>query len=249
MRYHPAMCCFSGDVEHVSDTKIFARTAAGRRQVLIYEMTLSVGQPVAMVLPIPTPAGSPEAAVRFVSLEAYPDVFEDLEKAFPRPERSLSRAGSLPDAEDSLVVHEVGAFVASFVPSLDDFVRLDPRFRISTTLLECVPEYVGWGYAVFQLALPLGELARVHPMAFEFPTRYPDRLFFPTLHIHDRSLRPTAWFAHELYAQGKPQPSWESAASLKGLVDQRRAAELIHEDAPVWRTEIRDEQPNRDTWA
>ena len=26
---------------------------------------------------------------------------------------------------------------------------------------------------------------RVHPMAFEFPTRSPDEIFFPTAHIHD----------------------------------------------------------------
>lgn len=38
---------------------------------------------------------------------------------------------------------------------------------------------------------------------FEFPTRHPDRLFFPTLHIHDGAVKPFARFAHTLYAQGK----------------------------------------------
>jgi hypothetical protein len=244
------MCCFSGTVDEVTDTKIFAARRPQDRQVLIYEMKVSAGQPVAMVLPIPTPARAPDDAVRFVSLEGYPELFDDLEAAFPR--LLLGRSGgerSVVDDVDRLVVHQVGAFVASFVPSLDDFERIDPRFRISTVLFECVPDYVGWGYAVFQLAMPPGRLTRIHPMAFEFSTRHPDRLFFPTLHIHDGGLPPTAQFAHALYAQGKGPRSWRKAHSLKQFVDPLRAAGLIDVGAATWRTEITGQQRNADTWA
>lgn len=227
------------------DTRIFARPAPGGRQVLIYEMKLASAEPVAMVLPIPAPSGCAEDAVRFVSLEAYPDLFDDLEKAFPRPEptRGLWR-----EYAQALPVQEVGAFVASFVPSLADFDRIDPQFRMSPTLFEWVPEYDGWGYVVFQLQVPAHELVRVHPMAFEFPTRHPDRLFFPTLHIHDGSLRSKAVFSHALYAQGHAPEAWDRVDALHGAVDRQRAAGLIDE-APTWRTEIKGEALNRDTWA
>lgn len=251
LRYNLVMCCFSGRVEEVADTRIFACGARQDRQVLIYEMKVSVDQPVAMVLPIPTPTRSFEDAVRFVSLEAYPEIFDDLAKAFPPPPPPLP-ASLLPLERAAgytrLAVHHVGAFVASFVPSLDDFDRIDPLFRIRTILFECIPDYVGWGYVVFQLATTAHRLTRIHPMAFEFPTRYPDRLFFPTLHIHDGAVNPLARFAHTLYVQGKDPESWTRASSLGGFVDPRRAADLINVGAPAWRTEIHGEQLNCDTW-
>ena len=41
----------------------------------------------------------------------------------------------------------------------------------------------------------------VHPIAFEFPTRDPSRLYFPTVHVHDGAYNDTAGFYHRLYCQ------------------------------------------------
>jgi hypothetical protein len=243
------MGCFSGRVDQVADTKIFARLAPPDRQVLIYELKLAGDNPVAMVLPVPTPTGAGDDAVRFVSLEGYPDLFDDLEKAFPLglQRRAVTEGLSRSRPIDTLQVHEIGAFISSFVPSIDELDRIDPKFRISTALFEQIPEYAGWGYVVFQLSVHPDWLTRIPPMAFEFKTRNPDQLYFPLLHVDDGSVHPTTWYAHRLYMQGTSRESWDSTASLDGAVDLRRAAGLVL-DAPAWRTAMNGERPNDHLW-
>ena len=76
------MCIFSGPVERVANTRIFARRASNGRQVLVYQMQYASRRPVAMILPIPVSraAASLGAAplVQFVSLKPYPDFFADM---------------------------------------------------------------------------------------------------------------------------------------------------------------------------
>ena len=50
------MCCFSGPVDDVAATRIFARMVGSDRQLIAYEMQLAAAAPVAMILPIPAPA-------------------------------------------------------------------------------------------------------------------------------------------------------------------------------------------------
>jgi hypothetical protein len=248
------MCCFSKPVEHVEQTRIFARRVAPGRQALAYQMKLKANQPVAMILPIPVPANSPDDAVRFISLEGYPTLFADLAHAFPPPPPGGPVGAFGPRSRSAppppLVVHSVGAFVASFVPSQADFTRLDPRFRVPAGTIDRVPEYRDWGFAVFQLAFAANTLAEVHPMAFEFPTRYPDKLFFPTVHVHDGALHPYAGFAHTLYAQGV-QPSggtWLTVSSVGGRVDVQRSAGLVDGNSPISRLSMFGTLPNQDIW-
>ena len=47
------MCLFSSEVEHVADTRIFAR-ADGDHQYLAYQMQLRSQRELAMILPLPT---------------------------------------------------------------------------------------------------------------------------------------------------------------------------------------------------
>lgn len=52
-------------------------------------------------------------------------------------------------------------------------------------------------------------------MALAFRTRDRDRVYFPTMQVHDRTVHPTAHFDHELYCQ-LPTPldrSWERSTS------------------------------------
>ena len=155
------MCCFSQQVE-VSQTQIFARMGARGRQMLAYQMQFESAEPVAMVLPLPTPPNSPETAVRFISLEAYPDLFDDLFRIFHPPTRG---GGGMKGTKGfALAVHVVGDFIASFVPSLADFSRLDARFRMPAGTLDRVPDLADWGFAVFQLHATKGA-SKPHPMA------------------------------------------------------------------------------------
>jgi hypothetical protein len=151
----------------------------------------------------------------------------------------MARGGtrSLSAQPANLVVHDVGDFEASFVPSRADLSRLDPRFRLPDAALDALPVGDDWGFAVFKLkhtapapppaAEPgfferlLGKPTppapppmpkRFHPMAFRFPRRDPGRLFLPTLHVHDGAVHGTATFDHTLYVQQLHAPASAEAA-------------------------------------
>lgn len=228
------MCCFKPPIDQVSGTRLFARSAAKGCQYLVYAMSVSAPEDVAMILPLPVPAGSPEDALRFISLKEYPDFFQDLANSFPpKPSRGLQ---SPPVAAPlkALAVVEVGDFEASFVPSVQDFSRLDERFRFPASTWDLLPAVKGYGFAVFKLKKGV---QKVHPMAFEFPRANPAKLFFPTIHIHDGKVHPTAAFDHVLYAQSVENESlaikdWEESpllairsvniARARGIVDGQR---------------------------
>ncbi len=105
-----------------------------------------------MVLPIPVADGHGEDAVKFVDLSGYPDLFQDMAKGFPADHLSGgdpfggARAGGA-----LLEVHQVGAFDASFVPTVSDFGRLDAQFRMPAGTWEKLPGYREFGFVVFKL--------------------------------------------------------------------------------------------------
>lgn len=194
----------------VNGTKIFARHTKPGHQVLVYSMSVASRSPAAMILPLPVVPGTGEDGIRFIDLSGYPDFFTDMDEAL-EPEIfmvTLEEDLGVPVSATvpTLAVHKVGDFEASFVPTMNDWHRLDERFRLSPDLWEKLPDYSDWGFAVFQLDLTLSEGPEevkndIHPMAFEFPTRDPDRLFYPTVHVHDGEFHEKAFFAHTLYCQ------------------------------------------------
>lgn len=193
------MCIFTGDVRQVSSTRIFAREAGGGRQFLVYGMRYEAASDLAMVLPLPVARGSGEDAVQFIDLSGYPSFFEDLEAGFFRDTRGW-RGGtrSAEPTKGILPVVRVGSFDASFVPTLADFSRLDPRFRLPEQVWDYLPQYQSWGFAVFKLRRGA---VQVHPMAFSFPKMPGAWLFFPTVHVHDGQVHRMAVFDHSLYCQ------------------------------------------------
>ncbi len=257
------MCCFSRPVKHVGGTSIFARDLGDERQALVYEMSLETDESLAMILPLPVPPGSAEDAVDFVSLEAYPALFRDMARAFPS-ELELSRGGLAPQSlrPHRLKVHAVGAFEASFVPSVADFARLDERFRLPPDVWDRLPRYADWGFAVFKLAAAEPGFwsrlfrrgargQRVHPMAFRFVRRDPSRLFFPTVHVHDGKVHARADFDHVLYCQPDPVLAatlgWERSDERVGAsVRDTRTEGLVDGDARVYRHMMIGSHDNED---
>lgn len=261
------MCCFSVAAPiglfarlfqrpvHVSATNILARMLAPGVQGLAYSMNLETTQEIAMVLPLPVVPGGGEEAVAFVDLAAHPGLFGELAALFEVPQPSRAKGGmkALGLAPRTLVVHRVGSFIASYVPSRADFARLDPRFRLPDALFDAVPHYADYGFAVFQLAP--GKVT-IHPMALSFPTRAPDRLFFPTVHVHDGRFHRRARFDHALYYQtprcvdaGRTMPfdafegdalGWAAPADdYEGLVIPKQA---------MLRRSLRGRRANEDVW-
>ena len=242
------MCCFSGKVE-VSGTNIFARESKDTRQFLVYSMQFRSNEDVAMILPIPTPKGSPEDAVRFINLEKYPEFFEDLQKGFELSGRGDLKSDGPGRGPRQLAVVEVGKFVASFVPTIKDFARLDKQFRLPDTVWESLPQYKDFGFAVFKLKKPEMGVQRVHPMAFEFPRDDAKVLFFPTVHIHDGTVPAKARFDHSLFCQvkGDPPTNWdESPALAESFMAVEKTQGIVDGSAHVYRRKMVGVFDNKD---
>jgi hypothetical protein len=243
------MCCFSRPVDRVANTHIFARSGKEGRQFLVYSMTLSAKEDLAMILPIPVPKGSKDDVVRFINLEKYPDFFADMIKGFPPHRTFSSTVGSRAANAKPLPVVEVGSFEASFVPSVKDFDRLDERFRLPTEVWDKLPMYKDYGFAVFKLKKGA---KTIHPMAFEFPRAKPEKLFFPTIHIHDGKVHETAVFDHLLFCQRSetdtdPILKWEeSTQPARFFMKLDKAQGLLDPDAHCYQRGIHGRQKNED---
>ena len=194
------MCIFSLPVLSIGDTRIFARLSGSGTQFLVYQMTYESATENAMILPIPVRQDAKEDSLRFINLEEYGGFFESLDSGFPVIGNFSIGCGGFArnDSKDNIRVQEVGSYVASFVPSLDDFDRLDERFVLPREIWNQIPNYKDFGFAVFQLKDGNRE---PHPMAFEFETRNEKELFFPTVHIHDGEVHEQERFDHVLYMQ------------------------------------------------
>ena len=250
---HCAMCCFSRSVNYVGDTQIFARVGAQGNQVLIYRMTFEAKEDLAMILPLPVRQGTGDGGIQFVNLEKYPEIFRDLESGFPAPLTFGAPTGSLrtKDARRQLAVESVGSFEASFVPSMADFDRLDPRFRIETKTWAQIPAYVNYGFAVFKLKAGT-QRQEVHPMALAFPTADRSRVFFPTVHIHDGKVHSKETFDHSLYCQtasSEVKMTWqESTRQARQFTSIERSQGMIRPDEHVYKTSLVGKLDNTDTW-
>lgn len=252
------MCCFSGRVESVSETRIFARLTSRERQYLAYQMKFDAKEDLAMILPLPTKRSSGEDAVEFINLEDCPDLFEDIELGFPKRRlggASLSDPISvLPASEDPLVVHDVGAFEASFVPTVADFHRLDERFRLPEAVWADVPGADKYGFAVFKLKARGPD---PHPFAFVFDTASPTQAFYPTVHIHDGKVHRAADYDHTLYYQGAAPlkmsdgfgrgNQWrESKGPARSFMETKPTEGVVLGDYHIYKRSIHGEFVNRD---
>ena len=199
------MCIIEPDIERIESTRIFARND-GYHQFLAYQMIFETEQPVAMILPVPVALPARDDSLRFVNLEGQQDLLWRLARTIPSPfvPAFFRTFGNQVDdvvTAQPLEVQHVGSYVATFVPSLADFDRVPREFRLPDAFWRDIARYQDWGFAVFQLQ-PHADPQEIEPMAFVFETRYPDRLFFPTLHRHDGNVAAWEYFDHILLAQG-----------------------------------------------
>jgi hypothetical protein len=213
-------------------------------------MRLDAPEDLAMILPVPVAPASGEKAVEFISLQFYRNFFDHLKAGFPEPKSRAYKDsfGLALGAKAPLEVQRVGSFDASFVPTVADFRRLDRRFRLPSGAWEKLPQYGDWGFVVFKLRRGA---SHVHPMAFSFPTRLLDRLFFPTVHIHDGEVHAVADFDHMLYAQatkaGSGFRSWDESSRLaRTFVNVPFAKGLVQPDLHVLRHSMRGQLRNED---
>lgn len=266
------MCCFSGKpgmVTKVANTRIFARLASPQLQIqyLVYQMVFAAKEPVAMILPLPVQQPASDHTCRFHNLKGDRDFFYRLSELFPTPRvlrnsDGAGRGGAGGFAGyQPLPVQEVGDFVASFVPTMRDFGRLNPRFVIPPSTWKQIPAYNDYGFAVFQLKAKPGSDTQPHPIALEFESRLHATLFFPTVHIHDGSVHRWDSFDHELYMQVAGNPSamalMTKLPQLPLINSERKvgsvflnaseaAKRIIAPDDIAYKCEMHGRFPNRD---
>ncbi|MDB2685958.1 hypothetical protein N9Y42_01995 [Mariniblastus sp.] len=261
------MCIFAQPVIAVNNTQIFARLSGKGTQYLAYQMDYRSSEPNAMILPLPVRQPTSDDAVRFIDLKGYESFFDDLAEGFPfiRPPGGFgcsAPAAATKMTAAGLAVVKVGNYIASFVPSISDFDRLDPKFRLPDEIWASIPGYENFGFAVFQLAA--GSL-KPHPMALEFPTQTDDQeIFFPTIHIHDGEIHDSEKFDHALYLQHAGFDSMVSGYRnfnvedpATGLVrsdkrassfaDSQKSAGLLEPDLLLHKKIMQGNLPNTDT--
>jgi hypothetical protein len=247
------MCCFTGPVTRVSNTRIFARGEPDGLQALVYSMNLASDTAVAMVLPVPVPPGTREAAVTFIDLKNYSEFFFDLASAWPQRKSQgwfeNTRGAVTAAVHEPLVVQNVGDFEASFVPTVADFGRLDPRFRLPDGTWDRLPQYRTYGFVVFKLK---PGVQSVQPMAFHFPRTDPTKLFFPTVHIHDGIVHARAMFDHELYIQAGTNEHLElrefeeSELIARQVMDLPLCQGIVLSGQHIYRQRLHGERDNGD---
>ena len=217
-------------------------------------MKLNTPEDVAMILPLPVIVGSSENSLKFIDLSEYPDFFKDLQKGFPTKQVvTRYKTDSLAEpTKKALAVQQVGSFEASFVPNIADFSRLDPRFKLPDGTWEKIPPYADYGFAVFKLKKGNKKL---HPMAFEFPSRLASeaQLFFPTVHIHDGQVHKEEKFDHLLYAQTwakaalRSKDHWTESQKLASQFTKiEKSQKLLWGGGHVYRRQIIGMQKNHD---
>lgn len=243
------MCILSRKVRSIEGTSIFCADLGRGEHTTVYSMRLDAPTDVAMILPVPALRSGGDTSLRFVTLEECPDFFKRLERLFPDPDVTKGDRGPLLKIQNTLQVHDVGSFWASYVPTREDFGRLYPIFRLADSVWESLPDYGSFGFAVFQFKESTGPKL-IHPMAYRYDAENPDEMFYPTVHVHDgQTVSPRARFDHRIYIQESEnfrQPEgWARGVRPPGRFEEGRG--LVDADRPVYLKRIAGYLPNADT--
>jgi hypothetical protein len=181
------MCIISLPVERVNATKIFSCfTEDEGRQFVIYSNQVTTDEDYnMMILPVPNPA-----SVDLINLNHYPNFFEDCQKNFyystPRQDYNTRSMSASFDRYERppLPVYNVGSYVASIVPSVSDFDRLNPRhFPVSSDLRQILGRQYDSEFGFICCRLKSGNHT-YHPFAYSHDRHTSRLLFIPTFHYH-----------------------------------------------------------------
>lgn len=179
------MCIIQGDNPNVKKTRILVAPIDSFWQFTMYGNEVSFQSPqsfAAMILPVPSGA-DPE----LIDLSRVSDCLDVLSRYLIPPSlsaASFSITNSSKSRSDSyLEVTEVGSYLASVVPTLSDFHRIDPSvFVLDPTVFQVLSQYYPTDFQF--VVCMLQQHKAYHPLGI-LHRRLPDsRLFLPTLHFH-----------------------------------------------------------------
>lgn len=226
------MCIFAAAAT-VQVTKLFASMRDGR-QTLVYEAKIESATANAMILPVPIDRSAASMSIELLDLSGFPCFFDDLSHHFISPP-AFAMGGELD-------VFRVGSFEASIAMERGDLDRLSSRFVLADEIKKALADrYPDHAFVVYQFAP--GKVL-MHPFAFSFASRYRDRLFYPTVHVHDGAhVAATAKFSHVFFAQGarldqRYGNAFSRAPSFPPFVDLARPLDHGHRHGEFANTDV-----------
>jgi len=186
------MCMINESVDEITDTKLFASFNNNKsRQLMIYSnQIVNFIANNAMILPVPHPD-----SVKFHSTELCTTLFDDLDVHFvkrfkPKGGHSLYRSNATLGMSDSstLEIHNVGSYVVSIVPTINDFDRLDKSvFTLSSNIRSIVEHKYSATFGYLICKLKTGYNTVYEPLAYSHNTLTKNNkpyLFIPSYHHH-----------------------------------------------------------------
>jgi hypothetical protein len=191
------MCIILSTVDKVANTKIYVSPdKENKRQLTVYSNEVATKEENAMILPVPNPE-----TIELLDLSNYPKFFEDCEACFTRvPTLSLRSFQPMNAYASLLPVFQVGSYLASIVPSLYDFSRVNRDvFDYGDDLIRVLEKNYKEGFGFILCVLKKGSHT-YHPFAYTHDIQTPNRLFIPTRHYHPGESNSTADWDHIIYS-------------------------------------------------
>ncbi len=239
---------FSQPVTELADINLYGRVS-GDRQCLVVALRYTAEAETALVLPLPVRKGCGAHEVRTLSMDHCGSFFASLAMGFTSGP-TANRRGTSDEEEDApKTVRFTRASVKKsvYVPTITDFADVDWQWKLPTTTLAAHPQYGSFGFMLH--VLPAGTNVRVGPVALDFPTRDPSRIFFPTLQSRGGPVPQSVMQDCVLYCQDTPRQGLDETpdpASKTMVVAPPEAILNVHH--VVQRQALYGSTENRDTW-
>ncbi|HUS36026.1 MAG TPA: hypothetical protein VM680_11810 [Verrucomicrobiae bacterium] len=236
-------------MREVSATNIFARADKENAQFLVYEMRVAATEPVAMVLPLPVDQSKGENGVRFIDLQGYPNLFESLYFTFSPPPKNAEYFMGMGGGGRSLAVQKVGAYDASFVPTIADFLRLDERFRLPDETWKKLPAYKEWGLRCLSCGRPSSGTIR---WRFRLIGRVMRRFFSDGSYSRREGARERGLRSRFVLPAGGERAGVERldgiARAAAQFVDVQKAKGIVDGERHCYKYSIKGRRSNRDIY-
>lgn len=196
------------DRVEVHGTKIFVAPDMEGRQLTVYENlvalpgkkgTAKAGGPPnnAMILPVPC------GRVQVLDLSKHKAIFKSLSLAFPKETQEQARNKSRSvggNAAEKLVVKEIGDYLVSVAPRLEDLGKIDPKHF---SVVPGVVDLLGKHYADFSFVVCRFKdcVTEGSPIGYVHERLADGRLFIPTRHSHggEEEASGEADWDHDIY--------------------------------------------------
>jgi hypothetical protein len=172
------MCMISGDVEDVSNTKIFCAFLSNNKQITVYSnqiKTIDKPSPSAMILPVPNKVS------KVIDMTKYPNFFEKLNKACTPVTKGRGGNFSFNNSAP-LPVQRCGSYRYTIVPNIEQFKNVQNNvFDVDLSCLDYMKKYYSKKFEF--IVCILDKDAEYSPFAYVHDVDQ-KRLFVPTRHYH-----------------------------------------------------------------